>query len=107
MLALLSPIRRRDAVPATEVVVDALAAYRITRLLITDTILDRPRSALRQFALRHQRNMLLELIGCPWCLGAYVAAGVVAARRAAPGLWQPVACVLAFSAVTGLLSETA
>jgi hypothetical protein len=44
------------------------------------------------------------LIGCPWCTSVYVGAGVVLARRIAPGLWDPFAKLLAFSAVAGIIA---
>ncbi len=46
----------------------ALAAYRVWRILAEDTILDRPRD--RWFPEGAKRT---EFIGCPWCLGAWVA----------------------------------
>lgn len=84
---------------------DALACYRITRLLVEDAILDTPRRALKRRLMRGQHTKLLELVGCPWCVSVYVAAGIVAARRVAPVLWGPLAAGLACSAVTGLIAE--
>lgn len=86
-------------------IIDALAAFRITRLLITDQITKEPREAFQEWCLKGRRLKLLELSQCPWCAGMYVAFGVVAARRIAPRAWDPIAKALAFSAVTGILSE--
>ena len=75
---------------------DALAVWRLTRLATRDTITARP----RDWATGRSR-FLEGLLACPWCTSVWVAAGVVAARRLVPGLWEPVAEVLAASAVAG------
>jgi hypothetical protein len=78
---------------------DGFATFRLTRLATTDDILDRPRAALTS------RSVFLDrLLSCAWCASIYVAAVVVAVRAGAPGLWDPLAKVLAFSAVAGLLA---
>lgn len=41
-----------------------------------------------------------EVVDCGYCNSIWLAAGVVAARRYAPRVWDPVARLLAFSAVT-------
>lgn len=52
-----------------------------------------------------EHTKLGELITCPWCVSVYVAAAVVAARRLAPGVWDPVARGLAASLAAGLAAE--
>lgn len=126
--------------------VDALAVYRITRLLTADTILDGPRGRFIAWANRRrdanvtvlvcpkcsiartdseflcplcrtpdaptlleaggnaEPSKLAYWITCPWCLGVWVAAGVVIARRVAPRVWDPVARLLALSAIAGAAS---
>jgi hypothetical protein len=84
-------------------VVDALATYRITRLLISDGILDRPRSAVLTRFRAHQK--FVEFVECPWCLGFWISASVVLARRVAPKPWNIAAETLAFSAVSGLVAS--
>lgn len=86
-------------------VTDALATYRLTRLAITDEITERPRKAFRNWALDHRWRWLYDLSSCPWCLGWWIAVGVVIARKVAPRAWTPVATALAMSAVTGILAE--
>lgn len=76
-------------------IVDALACYRLTRLVTTDEIT----RGLRRRAIEHLP------ITCDWCVGVWVAFGVVAVRRIVPRVWAPVATALALSAVTGLLAE--
>jgi uncharacterized protein DUF1360 len=88
-----------------DLVVDALASYRVTRLLVSDRIVDRHRDALVDRLRRGGHRKLVELSECPWCIGFWVACGVVAARRAVPRAWSPVAEAFAFSAVSGLLAS--
>lgn len=79
---------------------DAAATFRLTRLVTTDDILDRPRVALTS-----RSDFLDRLLSCAWCASIWVAATVVALRAGAQGLWDPVAKVLAFSAVAGVLAH--
>ena len=70
--------------PALTLVVLTLVSFRITRLLIDDTILDRPRQWVERKFMprggikrRAGHPKLLELMGCNWCLGIYVSLWVV------------------------------
>lgn len=81
------------------VLIDALAVARLTRLVTEDTITEPLRERLSD------RERLHYLITCPWCSSPYIAAGALLARRFAPGLWDPLARVLAFSEVAGLIAE--
>jgi hypothetical protein len=89
----------------TDLVVDALASYRVTRLVVSDGIIESQRRAVVERLRRRGHRKLVELSECPWCIGFWVAAGVVVARRLAPRAWSPVADVFAFSAVSGLLAS--
>jgi hypothetical protein len=92
-------------VPAT-FLVDSLAAYRLVRLVTTDSIFDRPRDAAMA-ALSERHPMLVELLGCEWCVGVWVSAAVVAADVAAPRAWRPVGRALAVSTLVGLIASRA
>lgn len=96
--------------------VDAACVYRLAILITKDTITDR----LRLWVGRHGWNpdltqrpgrvaacwrWLFELITCPWCVGLWIAVGVVALTRFAPGVWQYPAMALALSAAAGFLAE--
>lgn len=85
-----------------DMALDALAAYRLTRLITEDRITETPRDALRQHG-----GWLGELVSCPWCIGVWAAGGVILARRLAPRVWEPAAEVLAVAAVVGLLADWA
>lgn len=56
------------------VLVCGLAGYRLTRLVVKDAILNRPRALL----LRHAPAKVIEGTLCPWCVSAYLTAAVVA-----------------------------
>ena len=62
---------------STLLLVYALAVARITRLVITDGIFERPRTALLDYLTDNRHPKLLELAGCPWCISVWVAAAVM------------------------------
>jgi len=83
---------------------DALATHRLTKLVLDDELTRPVREAVwRRFPPESTR--LGYVLTCPWCSSIWVAAGVVAARRASPSLWRPLARVLAASTATGLAFE--
>lgn len=110
-------------------VVDAVAAYRLTRLATADVITEPARSAVIQAAYRHdgrwrdavrsapystwteramddeQPPKLAKLVTCRWCAGWWISVLVVVARRRCPKLWQPVAEVAVCSAAAALLAR--
>jgi hypothetical protein len=83
-------------------VVDALAAYRITHLITEDTI---PFGRARTFITdRWPGSLAAEWVECPWCAGMAVAVGVTLARALIPRWWTHPATAFACSAITGLLA---
>lgn len=98
-------------------VLDALAAYRLTRLLVDDAVAAPIRDALVGRAHADGRDLsghrpvvaarprMAEFLTCPWCVSIWMAAGVVAVQSLIGDVWFYAACVLAFSAVTGLIAE--
>ncbi len=111
-----------------ELIINALATYRLTKLVNEDVLTSglRERFIRRQFrkAGRYhevewdvpERDVgslppteepapkLAYLVTCPWCVSPYVATGVVLAATFAPKQWKKAARVAAFSAVAGILS---
>jgi hypothetical protein len=105
--------------------VDALATYRLTRLVTADVISEPFRRSVvgRALGRRPDDAALLagtaqevvdslddppksaRLITCRWCAGMWIAGGVVAARRLAPRGWDPVSRALALSGVAVLVSR--
>jgi len=108
---------------ALALAVDALAAYRLTRLATTDVIgepwrravvdravapADQPAGAVGAQAVVDglaDPPRLARLVTCRWCAGIWIAGGVVAARRLAPGVWEPIGRGLALSTVAVLLAR--
>lgn len=115
---------------ALPLVVDALAAYRVTRLATADTIFHGPRDAIVRWSYRRQGREAVErpmpevpgawaevamadddppklatLVTCRWCMGVWVAAGVVAARRYWPEAWGPAADTMALAALAALIAR--
>lgn len=98
-------------------ILDALACFRLTRLVVEDTITQPVRDRLIGRAYANGRNMdgtkmevaarprLAELLSCPWCASPYVAVLIVALQTFAAGVCLYVSAVLAFSAVAGLLAR--
>jgi hypothetical protein len=90
------------------VAVAALASYRLTRLATTD---DFPPAVRARDALAKRTPAGYDMLwSCPWCLGAWIAAGVTAAaelagRRKRRDLFLLAAMPWAISAVTGLLAD--
>lgn len=85
---------------AVLLVLDALATWRLTRLLIDDSITYRLRRPLVE---GRGPAWLADLMTCPWCLSIWIAILVVVAQTLVPGQWIYAAAVLAFSGVAGLL----
>ena len=117
------PERAAPSMPWLELLVDALATYRLTRLATADVISEPVRMALiRQTGAEPPPGeedptaqeiveslddppRLATLITCRWCAGVWIAAGVMTARSVVPRAWQPVSRGLALSAVAVLLSR--
>lgn len=113
-------------------IADAIATYRLTKLVTDDTITQPVRDTLIELAYEwdgrgtwardtfrpeiegdwqdvvaadEQPPKLATLLTCRWCAGMWVAAFVVLARRVAPRAWKPLRDVLVFSAAAGLLAR--
>jgi len=88
-------------------VLDALAVFRLTRLVTQDTLppVRKAREALIEWdEKRGKDSPYAELITCPWCFSMWVSLGLVfVVKRFA--WWKSMRRVLAFSAVSGLLAE--
>lgn len=89
----------------TDAALDALAVYRITRLITEDTLTEPPRLLLQAELKRRGHIKLAYLLGCPWCSGFWVAVAVGLVRWRAPRAWQAVRWPLAMSAAAGVIAE--
>lgn len=108
---------------------DALAAYRLTRLVTADTITLALRARIIRWTYERKGDTdwiasgttdsqwelipdddddppkLATLITCRWCAGMWISGFVIAARRYAPGIWAPIARALALSAAAALVAR--
>lgn len=115
--------------------VDAIAAWRLTKLItqdeITRPIRERIIKKIYGGNLKHASNRVLgdprawedgaglselaesdpeapklvKLVMCPACVGVYVGFGVMVLSRLAPKAWEPVSDALAMAAVAGVIIE--
>jgi hypothetical protein len=86
-------------------VIYALCCYRLSVLITLDTITQKWRNRVINWARKHQHKMLETFVGCTWCVSIWVGGGVVVLARFA-GSWAVYPCAaLAVSAVAGFLSD--
>lgn len=95
----------------TEYLLDALATWRLVRLISRDDITEPVRSAFIDWTLRTDHRKLRTLIQCPHCLSIHCAAFVLALRWVPQGrklrdLLAVSGAVSAFSEMEPALSET-
>jgi hypothetical protein len=88
-----------------DLIVFALAAFRLTRIITTDTIADNFRQWL--WSKYDPSTKLGYLITCNWCTGFWVSVLIVLGALVLPQLTFVVSLVLAISALVGLLSAWA
>jgi hypothetical protein len=82
-------------------VLNALTAYRIVRLISRDVILKRPRDWLR----REYDGWVVTLVHCPWCLGVWVGGLTVVPTLLCPGVWMWVALTVSVMTIVGFLGQ--
>jgi hypothetical protein len=113
-----------------DLLVDALAVHRLTRL-VTEDVITRPlRARIIRWAYDRrpygilvsevdrshaywdarprgddEAPKLAALLTCPWCVSVYVAAGALAVRQLAPGLWRAASYGLALSSSAALIAN--
>ena len=89
--------------PASSVI-DALAVYRLTRLITQDELME----PVREFIWHNhppEDTKIGYFITCPWCTSVWIGGAVVVARAVAPRQWDLVARALALSSVAGMISS--
>lgn len=63
------------------VIILGVAAYRLTRFLVIDSLLEPGRTNLHNALARHDGAIwakIHELVSCTWCVGVYVSIGIYA-----------------------------
>lgn len=113
------PLEASPSVLAADLILDALAVWRLTRLITFDLLTQGLRDKVRTYEARPERDVITDsrrfgeqvgtvgplttLVNCPWCASVWVAAGVALLRRVAPLPWRATARTLAVSVVAGAL----
>jgi hypothetical protein len=87
----------------TTAALDALATYRLTRLVIEDEVTAPLRDAA--YARLKPGGKLAYLLSCPWCVSIWAGGALSVLRAASPRAANVVSTALAASAVTGVLYE--
>jgi hypothetical protein len=88
--------------PLTFVIL-ALAAFRVTRVITTDTVFESIREKIwKKFP---PSKGFGYLITCDWCTGFYVSIAFVVAYLLVPVIVYVVSLVLSISAIIGILAN--
>jgi hypothetical protein len=82
-------------------VVDAVAVYRLTKLVIDDEILADIREKVWE-KYPPETTKIGYLTTCPWCVSIWMAGLVFALRKVSPELATYISSTLAASAATGI-----
>ena len=81
----------------------ALAAYRVTRFIIEDSLPERVRNAIwNRFPPTHGIGYLIT---CYWCSGFWVATILTVGYILVPSVMFYIALALALSTTTGIISK--
>lgn len=107
--ALAWQVSARQGQAPLDLLVDSFACYRLTRLVVEDEItqplVEHVGRAIHAGYGTEAGDWYARLTTCPWCSSVWIGAGVVALRALCPRLWGPVARLLAFSAVAGIIAR--
>jgi hypothetical protein len=114
----------RHVTSGADLVIDALATARLTRLVTRDRLTKpwRRRAITAAYGTRGlpdtwdafgptvvtddlEAPEIAYLLSCTWCSSLYVALVVLALRATVPGLWSPIAKALAASQLTGMTAD--
>lgn len=86
-------------------IIDVLATYRLTKLVLDDEITREPREAILD-RFNPAETKIGYLFTCPWCVSFWTGLGVFLIRRYAPEDFADILnSTLAASAATGLMYE--
>jgi hypothetical protein len=90
-------------IDALTFVIIALAAFRVTRVITTDTVFE----SVREFVWKRfpPSKGFGYILTCDWCSGFYVAIFFVAAYLLLPTIVYVVSLVLSISAIIGILAN--
>lgn len=84
--------------------VDAIAVYRLTRLVVEDGITEPIRERIIGRGDK-TRDWWFQLLTCRYCVGVWVGFGVMGARWLLPDVWQWAAYALAIASAAPLVAR--
>jgi hypothetical protein len=87
------------------ILVDALATFRLVKLVREDRVMEPLREGVRSRHGPPDDSKVSYLIDCPWCLSIYFGAALSLGRLRWPRTTALVSRSLALSALTGLVAE--
>ena len=87
----------------SDLIVDALATYRGTRLIVEDQIVEPLREKI--WENHPPQEGIGYLVTCPFCMSVWVGGAIALAKLAAPRLSKPLRYGLALSAVTCMYED--
>lgn len=85
--------------------VQALATYRIAKLIVDDKVLEGPREWMFAKFGDPSVSKVSYLISCYWCVSIYAGLAVSLGDTVFPRTTRVLTRALAFSAITGMLAE--
>jgi hypothetical protein len=91
--------------PALTLLTDALATYRLVKLVRDDRITEPVREAVESRQGPPERSKVTYLLNCPWCLSFYFGAALSLGRRRWPRQTALASRTLALSSLTGLATQ--
>lgn len=94
-----------SAAAALNLVTDALATYRLVKLVREDKITEDLRERVYSRYGDPSASKVSYLFTCPWCLSIYAGAFLSVSRIVAPRLTDVVSRALALSATAGIMTE--
>jgi hypothetical protein len=91
-------------VRAVDAVIGALAAHRLTRLVIQDVITAKPRNAILKKYPPTQESWSY-LLTCPWCASMYTGLAVAVLQGKGGSAGRGLVYALALSSAVGIAEE--
>jgi hypothetical protein len=96
-------LRRQES--PTSLLVDALATFRLVKLVRDDRITQVIRDGVRSAQGPPDRSKVTYLLDCPWCLSIYFGTALTLSRLRWPRTTALMSRSLALSNLTGLATE--
>jgi hypothetical protein len=90
---------------ALTLLIDALATYRLVKLVRDDRITEPLRDKVTQRLGPPDRSKISYLLDCPWCLSFYFGAVFTVGRQRWPMTTALISRTFALSAATGLTTQ--